>query len=1640
MYTEDYLEAKQETAVSDSFYRSARRAEKRWELEYGQRTVADVLGSGSEGFDDLGEFLGNRKAESVEYSVDSISGNSEVEKILGTTTSEDLNFVNAQVNNLSMMNVYDTFLGIYMSPNGAFADINYRLGKVAKTLLKNTESSQVNSDGSMYTRSNFFKKFNYQVTQSYGSYGGYAAMAPYYTQLYYANLFFPPYASASDPSKSFLSTYVPATNRSTRNGHAPSSWATYYSYLQNSSKWASNETLHFDESNFSLKRDGEFTYRHIGFKSINDNITFLQWIFENTTGVVSTYLTEWDMSVYFQEGFIPNKDNQRLSLLYRIDSDNPMKDHPTYNQYATDGDNLNYLTFGVVNAATSLSTNGLKWNVNKFPLSKYWTQYPNIYVQNVEHGDDYDEQCLLLNSPILSAADQQALSVQIAAETSITYSPDFLEPASLNPAMLYSGSPFMKKIEYCDRRGAAISGWWSWDLQYYKALYTVPGNELSNLDANNMIEDSSNLYGIAAANKDEGSTDNDGDDGSGTGAGSSGYGSSKGGRKWFLKKRPKSGKKGAAKARAKGNAFVASAVYMGETETVLANSATGGNGSGSGSPSATGAGAAATGGDMVFDESKSLQYSDSTGLPDYNPVYYGGPHGAGRSPKNPKSFFEVDNPLMRNVPRIDPPESFDSKDLRSYLNGLNQFYSYRTRTGSTDWANAERVKGISENSFVGGLNLMKNGVQEKRWMLSMSYGKRYVNVKPDWWWWGWWWWGRYNRYQDYYPTHTYTYNGSFWGWHRLYYDSWNTFHTHGFWGNNISGYSYYNNDYVNTGSWFWWWHCQWRTRRAYYYTYEYRWSERYMLHGDPYAQWKMEELSYNNYVINTPYSVLSYWFSVFRRYRNQAISYVRAIGSSRQRLELTGTGYCAVEKNFGNWPAQSIRWTSGTMSIMDYFVKNSREFGTKNYLIFMAGLGLYYSGGWGVPEAIFRAPVSMREYSFSYYYDARDRRRRRRKCRRRSCKHMSVGWHQYIDVGLFDDDEYVPFSLMSTHQPGWSNIGARDIFEEMTPPSGYQRQYDDISQLFSGGALYGCGIYSSLQGFEPMLDDLEGTDYRALLDIGRLSNTRFCDIRFNYFQVNNYAIAPRNTVGGYTYYPIGGFETYSAGWMPAGQSWGLLNGMLSGSLYMAGRMSSRVCYGDSAFRLLYAQISNQIQFYKMAKDVVLSDTVLPPANIREMLLRCVDPKVIKVSYRNLSTYDNEDTHYNYWIERAFAYFDGPPSQVKAYMDGIRAELNLAISSYESFLAYLYPLVTKHVFNWTYAEYKTAILDYLPMIKQSVQGDLMFDEFFYCYLNILYEYRKYFINKRFNKVDGSYYQLRHLEGLLSYMKGKTSTGDIPTMDYSGESQAEIVPVSFYTVNHTVEEKTAAVTSGVALPADEILKLYIPVTYSTEAKFLRELTKKKSDPEYKMRVVKTAREDSEKRYAEVPVDYTYKFLSDQYTKNENNKKVNKILTEKYLKQSLSASHVSLLTVADPDYSTLIKYVAWGDEVSKTPIEENIAVNIDAMALVDALQVTTDLHEAVCAAKQLQDYWTVNVSANNCQSRGYKTGLKLVPYAPADGSSVAPITVEESAMGVNANQLWPISEEQAQITTTMSISESQKLKIMADTGLSTGDEFIS
>lgn len=119
---------------------------------------------------------------------------------------------------------------------------------------------------------------------------------------------------------------------------------------------------------------GQFTYRAPSYKSLNDSIMHIQWLFEKMTGIVSTYTPEWDLSVYIQEGLISNSGGlqpEYISLLHRIELDTPEAG-------ASDQTAYYYTNYGVVNAAVSIlhKSNYETWDPTLNKYSRYWTPYP----------------------------------------------------------------------------------------------------------------------------------------------------------------------------------------------------------------------------------------------------------------------------------------------------------------------------------------------------------------------------------------------------------------------------------------------------------------------------------------------------------------------------------------------------------------------------------------------------------------------------------------------------------------------------------------------------------------------------------------------------------------------------------------------------------------------------------------------------------------------------------------------------------------------------------------------------------------------------------------------------------------------------------------------------------------------------------------------------------------------------------------------------------------------------------------------------------------------------------------------------------------------------------------------------------------
>lgn len=133
---------------------------------------------------------------------------------------------------------------------------------------------------------------------------------------------------------------------------------------------AKNPDSTFDMDKFTIGRE-EFTYREMGMKSLSGFIDYLQYLTEGSTGIVSTYLTEWDLSNYMQESLMSVADNNiDLSLNYRIRQDNPFSDRYEYR-----GDKA--LSFNVCGSSVSklYHDNEKVWLPSDYVYSSWWTPY-----------------------------------------------------------------------------------------------------------------------------------------------------------------------------------------------------------------------------------------------------------------------------------------------------------------------------------------------------------------------------------------------------------------------------------------------------------------------------------------------------------------------------------------------------------------------------------------------------------------------------------------------------------------------------------------------------------------------------------------------------------------------------------------------------------------------------------------------------------------------------------------------------------------------------------------------------------------------------------------------------------------------------------------------------------------------------------------------------------------------------------------------------------------------------------------------------------------------------------------------------------------------------------------------------------------
>lgn len=349
-----------------------------------------------------------------------------------------------QVDNLIIKQFVQQFYEMYMAPIG-LKEVYNRLGAVSGTikdlhsLYPNGLKGLLAADEQGSWRSNL--NFSFKVDE-----GVKAA-----DKATYSSLAFPP----------FISHEVTNINNLSQNIELPD---TEEEYLKDSS---------FDMKNI-LFRKNEATYRLPAFKAVNDNIHLLQVFLNRCFGVESTYINEWDLSMYMQEGlcsFIERSNNVDetiripqfvTTLTYGLLDDAPidtLQSKSNKNEIAeVDVDSI--ATFATLNMAVSTRyaidnqplgerANKRNYIINSYPYSTYW--FPPASGELI---DDFNM------SNYIKTMFAYDINGNIFEENANkAYTPALFHGKDLSK----STQRFLKILNYNDDRDAILSGWNSTD-------------------------------------------------------------------------------------------------------------------------------------------------------------------------------------------------------------------------------------------------------------------------------------------------------------------------------------------------------------------------------------------------------------------------------------------------------------------------------------------------------------------------------------------------------------------------------------------------------------------------------------------------------------------------------------------------------------------------------------------------------------------------------------------------------------------------------------------------------------------------------------------------------------------------------------------------------------------------------------------------------------------------------------------------------------------------------------------------------------------------------------------------------------------------------------------------------------------------
>jgi hypothetical protein len=1496
--------------------------------------------------------------------------NSDMESaVTGVYAQEDVtDEVNEMLNMLSQESQYkilQMFFDSYMAPRNS--DINWRLGPVTGVVLNtdfNDNQLGMITDGKMYTRSNFtipyYRKFlaNGLITDK---------------EERFTSLFFPPFKIGEFTEINQKTAFM-------------------------KSVLATNPDPTWDQDTFMIKRSG-YTYRDPGYKSISDYISFLQWVIEGCTGIVSTYLTEWDLSLYMQEGLMTpniNGGSSPIYLNYRIKKDNPIATED--GKYTDD----RAYCYNVTGSAVSKfeNVNQKHWRPSDYPLSQWWMPYTrgvhwdmkNMYVEdlnlNICYMDIYD---------------------------------------NISSTFEYESASLRDLFRHQDYIGYVLGTWPNEKLNYYRAFYRTDGDFLTDFD----VTENSWTKKVAGAAPGKSAT----------------IGKS---MNDFLKKARhemiiNGGYYGGPKQPGDVGGYMQRAALANlekeEDRTNTANSALEDSGfdqiSNGDYNAMTESSVMTDAMNQTVDASNMCSYK---GVNRFSPAIFGGPHGSDYSPNTIQGYFDENSIIMKNIARVSDYNSreYRSQDEMDYYTDLNKFYS-----------DNERLNGCSPNKSISKLVKGDFGYYWDYGYVSQTISEM-IGGEIDWdyktksW-------SIYTFPEKTKDQRKITYIGdniSFKMETKVYVkdlpwtkDNW--------W---YEWDAYYNPANVSTTTLYWFFNIYTVTSKVPYRLGSYQKVgfqsfKNTFFDDEPNLKWQIVHHDFPNdrHVAHNEVRLSNraskFWTKLTPLMAK--FGFVKEANNVRNehkegRFVLKFYGDANTEKRILNNLIQRLK---GNQKASLVFLEGNVEhrYKTGPASMFRAPVDVdYYTNAivtklkikilWftitiNLPPSFVNVPfINVHLYDTVWFEDNLQAAPKSN----RSYSGSDYPLHlknpitdstiQYKDNPIQKFSECCNDVIVSSRTDVTVNGNVWDVITGGLDELGSMGT--DVNWISKGRmGLTGIGILSSIQGIEPDVGDIGIFEEKIVQSKnGIIERVYHKAGEYNYGDFSRLPSSAKTMALSkipYKFHKMTDFESKKVSSFSLNKQYWTEGPMPKyrqieaddGFKYAMGKIFTRAKFYpenlngeqpaayitiDTPIRNFLSVCLTQISFLQFARDAILENTSFEVLN--KSLRECVDKCVVKASGMDYTGKiiepDRHHVLYSYWIEQAINLFGTKESFVK-YKEQIRSEVNRKITKFEYVIDELSKTCAIPVMEWTMEDYNNCI-NLIASMKEETRVSI-FDRFLFAYLHILYNYRFYFIARRFNKESGTMWIMRALESILDLIKNEANP---PPSPRKLMNTAPNYRVSFYELNNPSSMKHEAILSGgdIQLAEDRVTTLYVKINWADESQY-EEYQKYLADPakEIEKPEVVIVYKNGVKKYAFKPTNGLYKFMSDEIIQNDKNKNWNKL-------------HPKETQRLEQDYDECIFNITWGDSPDMTPIKWDVFGNVNVNNLLEYGKHSISPDELLCLIEQGADFWTVSIPAANWpRSEGYKTKLFLKAYV--EEQEVTKEDAYVTLLGPLAYQVYPI-----------------------------------